>query len=276
VILTRPTCGTKATIESTDRVVQTAEGKARRRSIVMSYASGPRRALPLGGSSCNDREAHQANYVGPPKQLSAFDVMKKLLDFFQEAMLYRAESVPIRRFARSRVQSAEIRRIARVISLRDFDRRTEPKQGLQPPTDKAMMDMSLELIRTKIAELETKIADLRVTERELMALGAAPAERAKAERKPRMQTKSTARTKSTPRTRSAGPRKTIGAAITEVLGQHGPLEVAEIADQIQSTGRDINRRTVSYSLQAMKKQGLVKAGDGKWGLSKSRATSARA
>lgn len=138
------------------------------------------------------------------------------------------------------------------------------------------MDMSLELIRTKIAELETKIADLRVTERELLALGTAPVERAKVERKPRTPAKSTARAKPTARTRSAEPRKTIGAAITEVLGQHGPLEVAEIADQIQSTGRDINRRTVSYSLQAMKKQGLVKAGDGKWGLSKSRATSARA
>jgi len=142
--------------------------------------------------------------------------------------------------------------------------------------------MSLELIRTKIAELETKIADLRVTERELLALGTAPAEKAKVDRKPRIETKSTARTKTTarpkssPRTRAAGPRKTIGAAIAEVLGQHGPLEVAEIADQIQSSGREINRRTVSYSLQAMKKQGLVKAGDGKWGLSKQRATSARA
>ncbi len=135
------------------------------------------------------------------------------------------------------------------------------------------MDMSLELIRTKIAELETKIADLRTTERELLALGmapVAPAARAKDVPAPRKRGRPAATAMST------GPRKTIGAAIAEVLGLHGPLEVAEIADRIQSTGRDINRRTVSYSLQAMKKQGLVKASDGKWGLSKARATAARA
>lgn len=132
------------------------------------------------------------------------------------------------------------------------------------------MEMSLELIRTKIAELETKIADLRITERELIALGAVPAATGEAVvQKPRTQRKPAARSKPT------GPRKTIGAAIAEVLGQHGPLEVAAIADRIESTGREINRRTVSYSLQAMKKQGLVKSTDGKWGLSKARA-SARA
>ncbi len=130
------------------------------------------------------------------------------------------------------------------------------------------MQMSLDLIRTKIAELETRIADLRITERELLALGAAPVERPRVGRKPRMQGMATERARAP---RAPGPRKTIGAAIAEVLGQHGPLEVAEIADHILSTGRDINRRTVSYSLQAMKKQGLVKAGDGKWGLSKARA-----
>jgi hypothetical protein len=143
------------------------------------------------------------------------------------------------------------------------------------------MDMSLELIRTKIAELETKIADLRIAERELVALSGTPRaaakeavkEEAKATPQPRRGRKPGART-GTPGTQ--GPRKTIGAAIAEVLGQHGALEVAQIADHIQSTGRDINRRTVSYSLQAMKKQGLVKASDGKWGLAKARAASGRA
>jgi hypothetical protein len=138
------------------------------------------------------------------------------------------------------------------------------------PTDEAGTEMSLELIRTKIAELESKIADLRTTERELLALGAAPAVSAEVARQPAPRRKYTARKQST------GPRKTIGAAIAEVLGSYGPLEVAEIADRIQSTGREINRRTVSYSLQAMKKQGLVKSGDGKWGLAKGRASSARA
>lgn len=132
--------------------------------------------------------------------------------------------------------------------------------------------MSIELIRTKIAELEAKIADLRTTERELLALGSAPAARTKAAPEPQPRKRGRPAAKAEP----AGPRKTIGAAIAEVLGLHGPLEVAEIADRIQSAGRDINRRTVSYSLQAMKKQGLVKAGDGKWGLAKARAAGARA
>jgi hypothetical protein len=137
------------------------------------------------------------------------------------------------------------------------------------PTNKAFIDMSIELIRTKIVELEAKIADLRITERELLALGAQPADRPRVARKPRTLGRPRAKSK------AAGPRKTIGAAIAEVLGQHGPLEVAAIADHIQSTGRAINRRTVSYSLQAMKKLGLVKAGDGKWGLSKQRAAAGR-
>ncbi len=138
--------------------------------------------------------------------------------------------------------------------------------------------MSIELIRTKIAELEAKIADLRTTERELLALGSAPAARAKAGPASAPAAAPAPRKRGRPATKAApaGPRQTIGAAIAEVLGLHGPLEVAEIADRIQSTGRDINRRTVSYSLQAMKKQGLVKAGDGKWGLSKARAAAARA
>jgi hypothetical protein len=38
-----------------------------------------------------------------------------------------------------------------------------------------------------------------------------------------------------------------------------------------AAGREINKRSVSYSPQAMKKQGLVKSGDGKWMLRKARA-----
>ena len=56
--------------------------------------------------------------------------------------------------------------------------------------------------------------------------------------------------------------QTIGAAIADVLGQHGALSAAEIADHIRATGRDINNRTVSFSLQALKKRGLVKSADG--------------
>ena len=50
------------------------------------------------------------------------------------------------------------------------------------------METSIDRIRAKIAELEARIADLRIAERELEALDAAPALRpkpkAKAKRKP--------------------------------------------------------------------------------------------
>jgi hypothetical protein len=48
------------------------------------------------------------------------------------------------------------------------------------------------------------------------------------------------------------------------LGQQGALSAAEIAEHIRATGRDINNRTVSFSLQALKKRGLAKSADGKW------------
>jgi cell pole-organizing protein PopZ len=68
-----------------------------------------------------------------------------------------------------------------------------------------------------------------------------------------------------------GPRQTIGAAITDALGDQGALSVAEIAARIEATGRSIDKRSISYSLQAMKKQGRVKAADGNWLLVKARA-----
>ena len=70
--------------------------------------------------------------------------------------------------------------------------------------------------------------------------------------------------------RPSSARQTIGAAIAQVLGEHGALPVAEIAGQIKAAGRDIGKRSVSHSLQAMKKQGLVKSGNGRWMLSRAR------
>lgn len=135
------------------------------------------------------------------------------------------------------------------------------------------MDTSLERIRAKITELETKISDLRIAERELHALempmarttrvAAAPKEAApkeavapKAKRGPKPKT---------------GPRgQTIGAAITEVLDKHGAVTAAEIAEHVKAAGRDITNRTVSFALQALKKRGFAKNTNGKWSLPKGR------
>jgi hypothetical protein len=66
-------------------------------------------------------------------------------------------------------------------------------------------------------------------------------------------------------------RQTSGAAIVEILDRHGALSAAEIAEHIRATGRDINNRTVSFTLQALKKRGLAKNTDGKWAPPKARA-----
>lgn len=124
------------------------------------------------------------------------------------------------------------------------------------------METSLERLRKKIADIEAKLADLRIAERELVALDAVPPPKAA----PAPAAKRTLATIAAP-----APRQTIGAAIAGVLSQHGALSVAEIADLINATGRDIDKRSVSYALQAMKRQGLVKSGDGKWMLRKARS-----
>ena len=126
------------------------------------------------------------------------------------------------------------------------------------------MNSALSQIRAKIADLKTKIVSLRVAEQELLAFEpalsqkeTAPA-RVQAEQAPLL-------------TRSSAPRQTIGAAITGVLTTRGALSVARIAQEIEAGGREIDRRKVSFALQALKKQGLTKLENGSWVLTKARA-----
>jgi hypothetical protein len=73
------------------------------------------------------------------------------------------------------------------------------------------MDSSLERIRAKIAELEVKLANLRIAERELMALEWPPARKSTAPRTPKPK-----RTQKG----SALAHPTISAAIAAVLNEH--------------------------------------------------------
>jgi len=129
------------------------------------------------------------------------------------------------------------------------------------------MKTSIEHIRAKITELEARIADLRIAERELEALGAVSAPRgklkAKAKRKPATHTASEA-------------RQTVGAAITEVLKRTGALPLAELAEQLRAAGREVSSGTLSNTLQTMKKRGTVKSGGGKWMLPNTRTKRAHA
>jgi hypothetical protein len=144
------------------------------------------------------------------------------------------------------------------------------------------MDTSLERIHTKIAELEAKIADLHIAERELQALEkisarttrSVPVSRVKQKAGPKPTFRPKLKGKPEP-SEQAEARQTIGAAISEILDQHGALSAADIAEHIKATGRDLNNRTVSFALQALKKRGFTKSTDGKWTPPKTRSRRAR-
>src|ERR1700680_5268543 len=97
---------------------------------------------------------------------------------------------------------------------------------------KAAMDTSVERIRAKIAELEAKIADLRIAEREIRALQKLPSRKTRPGPGPKPKRKPEA-------SNQAEARQTIGSAIADVLGQQGALSAAAIAEQIRATRRDI-------------------------------------
>jgi hypothetical protein len=143
------------------------------------------------------------------------------------------------------------------------------------------MDTALEHIHSKIADLEAKIGDLRIAERELQALDKISVRQTKTASEPTAKQKPGPKAARQPKLRGkpqasepAEARQTIGAAISAVLAEHGRLSAAEIAEQVKATGRDINNRTVSFSLQALKKRGLAKNVDGKWAAPKARGRKA--
>src|SRR5580692_1487465 len=139
---------------------------------------------------------------------------------------------------------------------------------------KAAMDTSLERSRAKIAELEAKIADLRIAEREIRALEKLPSRKTRSGPGPKPKPKPKPKRKPEAGNQ-AEARQTIGSAIADVLGRRGALSAAEIAEHIRATGRDISNRTVSFSLQSLKKRGLAKSADGKWTLRKARSRRVR-
>ncbi len=149
-----------------------------------------------------------------------------------------------------------------------FSRRVRSKVTILLSRDKQRaMKTSIEHIRAKITELEARITDLRITERELEALDTAPA--------PREKLKAKAKRKSATHNASE-VRQTVGTAIAETLTRTGALPLAELAEQITAAGREVSGGALSNTLQTMKKRGAVKSGGGKWMLPKTRARKASA
>ena len=134
------------------------------------------------------------------------------------------------------------------------------------------MDTALERIRAKIIELEAKIADLRIAEREIQALEKLPARKTRPAPGPKPKPKPKRKPEES---NQAEARQTIGSAIADVLGRRGAFSAAEIAEHIRAKGRDISNRTVSFSLQSLKKRGLAKSADGKWALPKANSRRVR-
>lgn len=131
------------------------------------------------------------------------------------------------------------------------------------------MDTALERIQAKIAEFEEKLVNLRIAERELLSLDKPSVHKTKAI--PEEVVKAPVEKETRPVVTRPANQPSIGAAITEVLQQHGTLSASSIAEQIVASGRDINNRAVSFALQALKKRGLVKTVSGEWSLQKGRS-----
>ncbi len=150
------------------------------------------------------------------------------------------------------------------------------------------MDTSLDRIRAKIVELEVRLDNLKIAERELQQLDGPATEGPSTEttsvskasiRKVRVPRSPKAKTTKAafeePVAEESGaedaPKQTIGAAITHVLTQHGALSASAIAEAIVASGKEVNNRAVSFALQALKKRGLVKTAGGEWTLKKTRS-----
>jgi ribosomal protein L9 len=136
------------------------------------------------------------------------------------------------------------------------------------------MDTSLDQIQAKIAELEARLVNLKIAERELQALGKAAAARQTKtlQAKPAIKATKPLKTAKVEEAEAApapvedASAQTIGAAITAVLQQHGTLSAKAIASAVQAAGKDVNNRAISFALQAMKRSGRAKSVGGEWSL----------
>lgn len=132
------------------------------------------------------------------------------------------------------------------------------------------MNNALEHIRTKISEVEARLADLRITERELLTLEMPPREIPDRATPPARPAESKAGRPAIHRkagaTRAAPKRQSIAATVVETLSRLGSVPVPEIAKAMKGKGRKISSRSISYALQDLKKRGLAAKDGSQWSL----------
>ena len=95
------------------------------------------------------------------------------------------------------------------------------------------MKTSIDRIRAKIADLEARITDLRIAERELEALDTTPA--------PQGKLKAKAKRKQATHNASEA-RQTVGAAITEVLNRTGASSARRTRRTVEDGGEGGEQR----------------------------------
>lgn len=132
------------------------------------------------------------------------------------------------------------------------------------------MNTALERVRTKITEIEARLADLRIAERELLTIEMPPRTKPAPATPPARPAETKAARPSIGRkssaARAAPKRPSISAKVVETLSRLGSLPVPEIAKEIKGKGRKISNRSISYALQDLNKRGLAAKDGGQWTL----------
>jgi len=122
-----------------------------------------------------------------------------------------------------------------------------------------MVEEQLTRIGLRIAATEEKLHRLRITERTLLdLLRDAPARAGSpipaAQQMPGI------------RQFASQKRLSIPGLIVEALSQQQPLSVPQLSDHIARRGKKATNRAISFSLQALKRRGLLRSSDGEWRL----------
>ncbi len=141
------------------------------------------------------------------------------------------------------------------------------------------MESSLERVRNQIATLELQITNLRIAEREILALSSTPAARPSRTPQSKPAAEPEARKQIIRRKRRiiapALARQSITSSVADILRANGSLPVAAIAKEIRRTRRNVSNRAVSFAVQELKRRGVAVKNGAQWVLIETTAATAQ-